>query len=128
MSATHATAAPAERIEEARKAWKAANLTPLWETTAHRPGDAVPKAHLWKWQTLRPLLDDAIECASMQDAERRGLALTNPHAIGGGENTPQHKKCPPGFFLGGGAPPPPPTPPHAPCFFGGGGGAPPVCG
>jgi gentisate 1,2-dioxygenase len=75
MSATNATAPPAKRIDEARKAWKDANVTPLWETTAHRPGDAVPKAYFWKWHKLRPLLDDAIECASMQDAERRVLAL-----------------------------------------------------
>jgi len=83
MTAIDAKAAPAKRIEEVRKAWSDANVTPLWETAAHRPGDAVPRAYLWKWQRLRPLLDDAIECASMQDAERRVLALTNPDAVGG---------------------------------------------
>jgi gentisate 1,2-dioxygenase len=93
MSATHATAAGSRRIDDVRKAWKDANVTPLWETTAHRPAGDAPKAYLWSWRTMRPLLDDAIQFASMEDAERRVLALTNPDAIGGRNTTTNLNGC-----------------------------------
>jgi gentisate 1,2-dioxygenase len=93
MSAAQAASPRSKRIDEVRQAWKDANVTPLWETAAHSPGGATPKAYLWKWRTLRPLLDDAIAVASMQDAERRVLALTNPDAIGGRNTTTNLNGC-----------------------------------
>jgi hypothetical protein len=53
MSATSPVSAA--RLEEIRKTWKDANVTPLWETMAHKPAEGGPKAYLWKWRTLRPL-------------------------------------------------------------------------
>src|ERR1700730_6715995 len=112
------------RLDEISQAWRDANVTPLWETTAHKPADNTPKAYHWKWQVLRPLIDQAIEGTSMENAERRVLALTNPDAIGR-RNTPtnlsgclqvlmpgesarphRHTPCALRFVLeGGGAPP-----------------------
>lgn len=91
MSATATVSAA--RLEELRKSWKAANVTPLWETMAHQPADGGPRAHLWKWRTLRPLVDTAIEATSMDNAERRVLALTNPEAIGGRNTTTNLNGC-----------------------------------
>ncbi len=81
------------RLEEIRQAWRDANVTPLWETTAHRVADNTPRAYHWKWQVLRPLIDTAIEVTSMDNAERRVLALTNPDAIGGRNTTTNLNGC-----------------------------------
>ncbi len=77
----------ATRLDAIRQAWRDANVTPLWETTAHRPADTTPRAYHWKWRVLRPLIDQAIEVTGMENAERRVLALTNPDAIGGRNTT-----------------------------------------
>jgi gentisate 1,2-dioxygenase len=42
---------------------------------------------------LRPLIDDAIEVTSLENAERRVLALTNPDAIGGRNTTTNLNGC-----------------------------------
>ena len=84
---------PADRLEEIRQGLADANVTPLWETTAHRPADTTPKAYLWKWRVLRPLIDSAIEVTTMDNAERRVLALTNPDAIGGRNTTTNLNGC-----------------------------------
>jgi gentisate 1,2-dioxygenase len=81
------------RLDEIRQAWRDANVTPLWETTAHRPADSAPRAYHWKWQVLRPLIDQAIEVTTMENAERRVLALTNPDAIGGRNTTTNLNGC-----------------------------------
>ena len=87
MTVTHATSVATTRIDVIRKAWRDANVTPLWETAAHAPAGGGPKAYLWKWRVLRPLVDNAIEVTSMDNAERRVLALTHPDAIGGRNTT-----------------------------------------
>src|SRR5580698_2342171 len=89
MSATDT----ASRLDAIRQAWRDANVTPLWETTAHKPADSTPKAYHWKWRVLRPLIDSAIEVTSMDNAERRVLALTNPDAIGGRNTTTNLNGC-----------------------------------
>ena len=81
------------RLDQIRQAWRDANVTPLWETTAHRPADTTPKAYHWKWRVLRPLIDQAIEVTSMETAERRVLTLTNPDAIGGRNTTTNLNGC-----------------------------------
>jgi gentisate 1,2-dioxygenase len=88
-----ATDTPKTRLEAIRQAWRDANVTPLWETTAHKPADGTPRAYHWKWQVLRPLIDQAIEVTSMENAERRVLALTNPDAIGGRNTTTNLNGC-----------------------------------
>jgi gentisate 1,2-dioxygenase len=80
-------------LDEIRRAWREANVTPLWETTAHRPTDNTPRAYHWKWQVLRPLIDRAIEVTDTESAERRVLALTNPDAIGGRQTTTNLNGC-----------------------------------
>jgi gentisate 1,2-dioxygenase len=81
------------RTDEIRQAWRNANVTPLWETTAHQAANNAPKGHLWKWSVLRPLVSDAIEVTSMANAERRVLALTNPDAVGGRNTTTNLNAC-----------------------------------
>ena len=87
------TEAPTTNLDQIRQAWREANLTPLWETAAHKPADSTPRAYHWKWQVLRPLIDQAIAVTSLENAERRVLALTNPDAVGGRNTTTNLNGC-----------------------------------
>ena len=87
------TANDPTKLEQIRQAWRAANVTPLWETTAHKVANNTPRACHWKWQLLRPLIDRAIEVTGLENAERRVLALTNPDAIGGRNTTTNLNGC-----------------------------------
>jgi gentisate 1,2-dioxygenase len=70
--------------EDIRKAWRAANLSPLWESTAaHKVRDGGPAPHHWKWKEIRPLVDDAVMVATPAAVERRVLTLTDPNADAG---------------------------------------------
>jgi gentisate 1,2-dioxygenase len=72
-----------ESIDAIRTAWRAAHLTPLWESpTAHKPPPAPERAHLWPWLVLRPLIADAIDVQSPAAIERRVLQLVNPASRG----------------------------------------------
>ncbi len=65
---------------ELRQAWKAANLSPLWEsTTAHKPPPRPDPALHWGWDHLRPLLESAMKVTSPEAVERRVLLLVTPH-------------------------------------------------
>src|SRR6478672_8031058 len=58
------SAAPHD-ISDVRKAWKEANLAPLWENAkAHRPAPPPDAGYLWSWDKIRPLITAAIEAAS----------------------------------------------------------------
>jgi gentisate 1,2-dioxygenase len=81
------------KLDAIRQAWREAHVTPLWETAAHKPADTTPRAYHWKWRVLRPLIDDAIAVTSMEHAERRVLALTNPDAVGGRNTTTNLNGC-----------------------------------
>src|SRR6516165_7318747 len=68
-------------ISEIRKAWKQANLAPLWENArAHRPAPPTDAAYLWSWAKIRPLVSAAIDVASPEAVERRVLQLVPPIA------------------------------------------------
>jgi len=55
----------------------AAKVVALWEQEgrSNYPPDA---AHVWRWATLNPLLDEAVGVTDMNNAERRVLILRNP--------------------------------------------------
>lgn len=92
MTATHA-APDSARIDEFRRAWRAANITPLWETTSVGPKADGPKGYLWKWKVLRPLVDNAVEATTLANAERRVLCLSNPDAVDGRNTTTNLSAC-----------------------------------
>ena len=72
------SAAPHD-ISDVRKAWKEANLAPLWENAkAHRPAPPPDAGYLWSWDKIRPLITAAIEVASPEAVERRVLQLVPP--------------------------------------------------
>jgi gentisate 1,2-dioxygenase len=76
------SAVSAGDIEGLRKAWKAANLAPLWENKfAHRPPPPPEATYLWSWEKIRPLITGAINVASPEAIERRVLQLVPPHRI-----------------------------------------------
>src|SRR5262245_40136396 len=75
------SAAARSDISEIRKAWKEANLAPLWENVrAHRPAPLPEAAYLWSWDKIRPLISAAIDVASPEVVERRVLQLVPPTA------------------------------------------------
>jgi gentisate 1,2-dioxygenase len=58
-------------------AMAAASVWALWEREG-RHNFPVEPAHIWRWQTMAPLLDAAVEQTTMANAERRVLVLHNP--------------------------------------------------
>src|SRR5262245_3984950 len=88
MSAIDARKAPDKPYDDVRKAWHAANLRPLWESAvAHKVREGGPKPHLWPWQVVRPLVDEALKVTSPAAVERRVLTLADPDAVGGDGST-----------------------------------------
>jgi gentisate 1,2-dioxygenase len=84
MSASETQPAHDPAYDEVRKAWRAAHLQPLWENpVAHKVREGGPKPHLWEWQVLRPLVDDAMKVTSPAAVERRVLTLVDPEGKGG---------------------------------------------
>src|SRR5260221_5121651 len=80
------SAAARPDISEVRKAWKEANLAPLWENAkAHRPAPPPDAVYLWSWAKIRPLISAAIAVASPDVVERRVLQLVPPIAEHQGE-------------------------------------------
>src|SRR5260370_30326443 len=59
--------------EAMRAAWRQAHVRPLWENPiAHKAREGGPKAHMWKWSELGPLVTGAMKMTSMAAIERRG--------------------------------------------------------
>lgn len=66
-------------ITDARRAWREANVSPLWENAlAHGTSRPIERAHVWPWATMKPLIDDALGRRGMDVIERRVLSLINP--------------------------------------------------
>lgn len=74
-------AAPA--MDDFHEAMRAASVTALWER-AERPDTGPEAPHIWQWETMESLIDQAIAATSMDDAERRVLVLSNPAYAGKG--------------------------------------------
>ncbi|HEY2136654.1 MAG TPA: cupin domain-containing protein, partial [Xanthobacteraceae bacterium] len=71
-----------------RDAWRHAHVRPLWENPiAHRVRDGGPRAHLWQWSELGPLVAAAMQMTSMAAIERRVLTLVDPEADGNAAGT-----------------------------------------
>jgi len=62
-----------------------ASVAALWEQEARHNNPPDP-AHVWHWDTLSPLLDEAVRQTDMQNAERRVLILQNPSLLEDGRN------------------------------------------
>jgi gentisate 1,2-dioxygenase len=74
--------------EAMRQAWRQAHVRPLWENPiAHKVRDGGPRAHLWKWSELGPLVTAAMKMTSMAAIERRVLTLVDPEADGNAAGT-----------------------------------------
>ena len=54
-----------------------ASVYALWERETRR-NEPAQAAHVWRWDTLDPLLDQAAKAATTEEAERRVLCLDNP--------------------------------------------------
>lgn len=55
----------------------AAKVVALWEQEG-RNNCPPQTSHLWRWETMSPLLDEAVAVTDMHNAERRVLVLANP--------------------------------------------------
>jgi gentisate 1,2-dioxygenase len=76
MSATDISTTP----DHVRKAWKEAHVSPLWEQlAAHSTEVDRDRPFIWKWQTMRPLIEDALNLQDMAAIQRRVLTLNNPN-------------------------------------------------
>ncbi len=82
------TSAGDRSYEDVRKAWRAAKLHPLWESsTAHKTREGGPAPCHWQWKRIRPLIDDAMKVTSPTAVERRVLTFTDPNADAAGSTT-----------------------------------------
>lgn len=62
-----------------REAWRAANVSPLWENAlVHGGPPPRERAHHWPWRTMQPLVAQALELRGMEVTERRVLSLVDP--------------------------------------------------
>jgi gentisate 1,2-dioxygenase len=76
MSAAPTSTTP----DEIRLAWKDAHVSPLWEQQeAHSTEVRRDRAFVWRWQTMRPLIEAALDLQDMAAIQRRVLTLSNPH-------------------------------------------------
>jgi len=79
MSATGTSTTP----DHVRKAWKEAHVAPLWEQLeAHSTEVSRDRAFIWKWRTMRPLIEQALSLQDMAAIQRRVLTLNNPNLRG----------------------------------------------
>ncbi len=68
-----------DKLTEMRRAWREANVAPLWEDRlAHAGGRPIERAHHWPWRAMKPLIDEALTLKDMAVIERRVLSLHNP--------------------------------------------------
>jgi gentisate 1,2-dioxygenase len=76
MSATGSSTTP----DHIRKAWNEAHVSPLWEQLdAHSTEVKRDRAYIWTWETMRPLIENALNLQDMAAIQRRVLTFNNPN-------------------------------------------------
>jgi gentisate 1,2-dioxygenase len=75
MSATETATIP----DHIRKAWQEAHVAPLWEQNAHTTEVKRDRPYIWKWQMMRPLIENALNLKDMAAIQRRVLTFNNPN-------------------------------------------------
>lgn len=67
--------------DQIRDQWHQARLAPLWESpNAHKAQESVAPSHIWRWETVRPLLDLAFQETSPAAVQRRVLQMLSPQS------------------------------------------------
>ncbi len=75
-----ASSTASDTPDSVRKAWAEAHVSPLWEALeAHSTEVSRDRAFIWKWSTMRPLIEDALNLKDMRAIQRRVLTLNNPN-------------------------------------------------
>jgi gentisate 1,2-dioxygenase len=62
-----------------RRAWREANVSPLWENALAHGARSFEAPAIWRWRDMKPLIDDALALPGVDRIERRVLSLVNPH-------------------------------------------------
>src|ERR1700761_7374682 len=76
MSATGPSTTP----DHIRQAWNEAHVSPLWEALeAHSTEVKRDRAYIWKWATMKPLVENALALQDMAAIQRRVLTFNNPN-------------------------------------------------
>jgi gentisate 1,2-dioxygenase len=71
---------PSTTPDHIRKAWNEAHVSPLWEALeAHSTDVKRDRAYIWKWQTMKPLIQNALDLQDMAAIQRRVLTFNNPN-------------------------------------------------
>jgi gentisate 1,2-dioxygenase len=70
-------------MDEFHTRMAAASVAALWEQE-NRHNHPPESAHVWHWNQVNPLIDEAVAQTDMQNAERRVLVLQNPAFAGTG--------------------------------------------
>lgn len=80
MSATGVSTTP----DHIRKAWQEAHVSPLWEALeAHSTAVSRDRGYIWKWRTMKPLIENALNLQDMAAIQRRVLTFNNPNLRSG---------------------------------------------
>ncbi|HLI20472.1 MAG TPA: cupin domain-containing protein [Stellaceae bacterium] len=64
-------------MAELRDKFEAANVIAMWDQEL-RPNLPLVPSHIWRWKDVNPLIGEAANAVTMEDAERRVLILRNP--------------------------------------------------
>lgn len=76
MSGTGTSSTP----DHIRKAWNEAHVSPLWEALeAHSTEVKRDRGYIWKWSTMKPLIENALALQDMAAIQRRVLTFNNPN-------------------------------------------------
>jgi gentisate 1,2-dioxygenase len=72
---------------DTRRRWASSNLAPLWEMDATAKDRLTEEPRLWRWDNVRPILDQTTEMRSPRTVERRAMKLVNSSIPGDADAT-----------------------------------------